>query len=129
MKVKSDLIDIINNLSHVFYQIENKDIIIIKSKNSSYSIKICFWKKEHTVFFENWHWHFTNNDEENHYMIETIVGILKNNSRIKEKLVNNKIKASILEFKNDDGTWDSKLKTEIVSLTFWRKKKNYKLSV
>jgi hypothetical protein len=123
MKVKTDLVKIIEVLPHVTFELERKEALIIKSKKTNSSIRIAFWKREHTVFFKDWHWHFSNNNEENVYMIETILDIIQNRTRMKEKIINGKSKGNTLEFQTKNGEFGSQLKTEIISFIFLGRKK------
>jgi len=126
MKVKKDIIKLIEELPQIKFEFENEDVLVINSIKSSYSIRIAFWEKEHTVFFEDWHWHFANEKEENQHMIETILDIIQNRTRLKEKIVNGKRKGSTLEFQDNNGEWESGLKTEMIKFNFWGRKKETK---
>ncbi|RYM34930.1 hypothetical protein ERX46_06025 [Brumimicrobium glaciale] len=55
MKVKTDLVKIIEVLPHVTFEFEKKEALIIKSKKTNSSIRIAFWEREHTVFFKDFH--------------------------------------------------------------------------
>ena len=125
MKVKKDIINLIEELPQVKFEFENEEVLVINSIKSNYSIRIAFSEREHTVFFVGWHWHFTN-EEENQYMIETILDIIQNRTRLKEKIVNGKRKGSTLEFQNENGEWESSLKTGMISFNFWGGKKETK---
>ena len=126
MKVKKDIIKLIEECPQIKFEFENEDVLVINSIKSSYSIRIAFWEKEHTVFFEDWHWHFANEKEENQHMIETILDIIQNRTRLKEKIVNGKRKGSTLEFQDNNGEWESGLKTEMIKFNFWGRKKETK---
>lgn len=126
MKVKNDVVKLMEVLPQIKFEFEKENVLVINSIKSNYSIRVAFWEKEHTLFFENWHWHFANEDEENLYMIETILDIIQNRARLKEKFVNGKRKSSILEFQDENNEWAPKLKTEMITFNFFGRKKETK---
>jgi len=65
------------------YAFEDEYKLTIYSNTTSSNIHIQFWEREHTMFFERWHWHFDNNNRENFAMVETLGIILCNRAKVK----------------------------------------------
>lgn len=126
MKIKKDLLNLLSSFDNLTFETEKNDVLVIKSKLSNQIIKVCFWDKEHSLFFNQFHWHFDNSEEENQYLIETILDIIGNSTRLQEVYVNDRLKSSTLEFKNENGEWESGMKTSVISFNFLKKKREIK---
>ena len=65
------------------YEFEGENQLTVYSNTAVCNIYIKFLEREHTMFFERWHWHFENNETENLAFVETLLGIISNSAKVK----------------------------------------------
>jgi len=65
------------------YEFEEENQLTVYSNTAVCNIYIRFWEREHTMFFEKWHWHFENNETENFVLLETLFDIISNRAKVK----------------------------------------------
>ena len=121
MKVIDELTKKLDTVEHIRYEWTEDKLMRIISKNSSHEITISFWEREHTAFFNNWHWHFANNDEENEELQNTVLDIIHGRTRLRETYINGKLRTTDLEFMDEYGNWIEYLRTGFFNWKFWKK--------
>jgi len=83
MKIIEHVVKCLSRFPKVRYEFEKENHLTVYSNTASCNIYIIFWEREHTMFFEKWHWHFENNDTENYALIEALYYIISNQAKVK----------------------------------------------
>ncbi|POY34631.1 hypothetical protein C3K47_19275 [Solitalea longa] len=122
MQVIHDILIKLNDFPELTYEFEKNDFLTVRSMTTARKLSIAFWEKEHTLFFEEWHWHFENNDKENQELINTIDDIITNRTRLKIFKRGEKAIAWELELPVDIENNNRPMTTGLFGFKFWGKR-------
>ncbi len=129
MKIIDELTNKLDSIEHINHEWTEDKLMRVTSNKSSHKMSISFYGREHTLFFDNWHWHFTNNDEENTELMKTVLDIINGRTRFRETYVNGKLRTTELEFIDENGEWTEYLRTGFFNWKFWKKQEiEYKIA-
>jgi len=130
MKVIDELTNKLDSIEQIQYEWTEDKLMRITSSKSSHEISISFWEREHTVFFNNWHWHFSNDDVWNKELLDPVLEIINGRTRFRETYINGQLRTTDLEFIDENGEWIEYLRTGFFNWKFWKKQdREYKIKL
>jgi hypothetical protein len=120
MPIINILLGILKSYSQLTFALEKKDFLVVHSKTTDKKISISFWEREHILLFDEWHWHFENNDLGNEELVKTVIDIISNQAKIKTTTQKGKVVRQDLELPNDLAHIKT-LSTSKLAVKIWRK--------
>ena len=103
-----------------------ENCLTITSKLSPFDFAISFSGKgpgDNTLWFDDWHWHYRNNEEEDLELFNIVTSIVENKCRIKKVYRGEKLSYTDLEFQDSNGNWQNEGIVGFINWKFWKKKK------
>jgi len=104
-----------------FERIKDTELKIFNKDENGFDILLQLAQREHTLHFDNFHWHFDNNEEEINEMLTQLAFGLTGIARVKEFSKNGKAYKWTLQIQNREGNWFNNGTTALINLNFWDK--------
>jgi len=99
----------------------DSELEIFRLDDHGFDILLHLDKRENTLHFGTFHWHFDNNQEEIDEMLNQLVFGLTGIARLKELSKNGKAYKWILQIQDREGNWFDNETMGLMNFNFWTK--------
>lgn len=121
-KIISTITENLIKYPNIKFEIANDDELnIFKENNDGFDICIQTADRENTMYFDKFHWHYDNNEEETNEMLDQLIFALAGISRIKEISRNGKAFKWTLQIQDKENIWHDNGTMGIMNFNFFSK--------